>query len=213
VNFPGNSLFCEGNTGSATISHAVTLGVYCEQDGDSYYFSGDLFFECANSSSGLDFLYNEYGFSGLRYLCSESAVFGSGSSSAFTQVLPSVAIVTDTYWLTSADAACFKIDSGPRSPTAPTPPLPAPQSSAPITPSPTLGSTFPTIIPTMSQAVAPSKVEPAVVTKAPIGTRGNLPTFVPLERPSGSTSSAITARGASVGAVFACIAIGFAVFF
>jgi hypothetical protein len=187
VNFPGSSLSCESINGSATISHAVTLGVYCEVGPDSLYFSDDLFFECAKSSSGFDVLYDEYGFSGARYSCIESAVFGSGSSSA-SQLIASVAIVTDTYWLSGTDSSCLNIETGPSSPAA---------SRVPVTPTPTLGSNFPTRIPTMS----------------PTMSRGELPTSVSIEQPSDSSSSARTAIVASVGSVVAVIAIGLSAFY
>jgi hypothetical protein len=95
----------------------VTLGVYCNVASGQLYFYDDLYFECANDSYNFDRIFEMFGFDGIRYMCSTSATFPIGSSSANAQLIPDVASVTETYWLTNADEGCFEISNVPVAPT------------------------------------------------------------------------------------------------
>jgi hypothetical protein len=104
---------------------------------DPYYFYGDLYIECGNSSYSFDKPFSMYGFVGERYMCSTSVTFSTGSSDAVLKI-PDVSIVTDDTWLIALDDECFTRPVALSPPSVPVPVTLSPVSisSAPITAQP-----------------------------------------------------------------------------
>jgi hypothetical protein len=155
---------CESNAETATIQHAVTLGVYCtDQAPDNLYNFSDPYFECTESTDQFKELSGDgLGFNSTasRYACTTSAAFAPGSSSSNPQIISSVAITTDDYWLSAMNEPCFtSYVSAP----------PVQTTSAPVTPSPTVMNTaspslFPTSPPMDQLTSQPTNAPVAAVT-------------------------------------------------
>jgi hypothetical protein len=162
VTFPGSVVFCDGNNASAFIRHSVALGVYCDASPDPLYIYRDVYFECAETSHQFEVFADVTAY----YSCSESATFPAGSSSANTQIIPSVAVITDAYWLSDPSASCFTLSKAEAAPTAPaTPPI-------------TRNTNLPTSVPTSLLIV---------VSESPT----SRPTFVSDAPPSSSSSPTV----------------------
>jgi hypothetical protein len=202
VTYPGSTAFCDGNSVSTTVRHTVGLGVFCDRPDDDFFFYGDLFFECADLSDRFDVLFDEFGLNEQsHYVCSQSATFPAGSLSSNTQVLPSVAITTDEYWLTYSTDGCFKISPVPMTPT---PPTPSPITASPVSPFPTSG--LPTQSPTDKNPFPTKEPTNIPITVAvPSGTRSVPPTT---SEDSSSNVGAI-AGGIAAGVVVLAVAAFF----
>jgi hypothetical protein len=205
VTFPGSVAFCDGNNASAFIRHSVTLGVYCDVSPDPFYIYSDAYFECPEASHQFDVLDNTY------FLCSESATFAAGSSSANTQIIPSVAITTEEYWLSNPREGCFtQIQSGdtPIAPTTNTPVTP------PITANTNLPTSLPTFVPeaptflslspTRAKAAFPSNQPNNPSVMEPTAPNETAPAIV---EPTVTDSSSSSVIGPAIGGVVAGLLI------
>jgi hypothetical protein len=208
-------VFCESNTLAATIQHVVTLGVYCtDLPPDNPYFFDDLYFECTESTAQFVVLTDDKLFNSTfnRHGCTASAEFASGSTSSNPQILSSVAITTDDYWLSRMDQGCF---------TRYVSAAPVLMTNAPVTPSPTvvMNTTGPSLFPTLSPVdapIRPSTNPPAVAVEAPTQPREATPTLTVQSSDSSNNNDSGKVIGGVVGGIVAGIAImslvGFFVF-
>jgi hypothetical protein len=211
VTFPGSVVFCDSNNASAFIRHSVTLGVYCDASPDPFYIYNDAYFECPEASHQFDISTDPSAY----YSCSESATFAAGSSSANTQIIPSVAITTEEYWLSDPREGCFtQIQSGdiPIAPTTTTPVTP------PITANTNLPTSLPTfapeaptflsLSPNQAKAVFPSNQPNNPSVMEPTTPRETAPAIV---EPTVTDSSSSSVIGPAIGGVAAGLLVIIAV--
>jgi hypothetical protein len=200
VTYSAASAFCESNSLSATIQHAVTLGVFCtDRPQDNPYFFSDVYFECTKSTDKFDFITGEnigFNSTGGRDGCTASAKFAPSSSASATQTISSVAITTDDTWLSVMDEACY------------TPYV----SAAPVvSPSPTvvMNTTGPSLFPTLSPTDAPITlpINPPVAVAVPNQGGATTPTL-PGRPASSSNNDNVALIGGVVGGIGAAIVIG-----
>jgi hypothetical protein len=194
-------VFCESNTLSATIQHAVTMGVYCtDLPPDNPFFYSDFYFECTESTAQLDLLTDDTIFNSTsnRYGCTAFKTFASGSTSSSPQIISSVAITTDDLWLFRMDVGCFTRYV----------------SAAPVvSPSPTvvMNTTGPSLFPTLSPTDAPISppINPpvAVAVAVPIQPREDTPTLTGQSTESSNDNSGALIGGV-VGGIGAAIVFG-----
>jgi hypothetical protein len=167
----------------------------------------DFYFECAELDDHFDIEFKgDYGLEEAINICGRSATFPAGSLSDNTQLISSAAIVTDDFWLTETDIACYDLKSAPSNPSAPSPPA-SPPTASPVSPFPTAG--LPTEYPTEVKVPVQSPIEQtrvptkqptspsiAVPVEAPDGQRS-----VPTAAPKKSSSNAGAIAGGSVAGV------------
>ena len=190
--------------------------MFCTLDtGSKIFFYNDLYFECADDSYSFDILL-DYGFDGLRYVCSTSASFPIGSSAADALVIPDVAIVTDEYWLQDTYDGCFTIDRVPTAPTvsAPVPVLvPAPVAVPSFIAAP---ATVPTSISVPVPVNSPTTTLPVPTLPQTTTSPTNMPLLEPPAVPRGenpitqqsSSTDSKSPIGAIVGGIAGGIVIG-----
>lgn len=205
VTYPGSTAFCDGNSVSTTVRHAVGLGIFCDRPSGQFYYHGDLFLECTDASDHFDVLYGEFGLDMFEnYICSQSASFPAGSLATSTQVLSSTGITTEEFWLTDATEGCFTFTSVPRTPTTPSPPTPSPATNSPI-------SSFPTASPI--EVKLPTNA-PFKEIGAPTSESTNIPISSPIVVPVVSRSAPPTTSedsSSNAGAIAGGVIVGVAV--
>jgi hypothetical protein len=136
-----------------------------------------------------------------NYICSQSATFPAGSLSTNTQVLPSVGITTEEYWLTDATQGCFTFTAVPQTPTAPTPPTPSPVTNSPVSRFPTESPTeqkLPTQSPAKEIATPTTSMPLLEPIAGPVGPRSAPPT---------TSESSSSNAGAIAGGIVAGVAV------
>jgi hypothetical protein len=137
IEYPEQVAFCNGNTQSAYVRHAVQLGIYCNDGAREFGFFDDLFFECGAEQDQFDYL-DASRLDGSRYTCSETSTFPIGSTASQTQLVHRVSVTTDQTWVLYPDENCYTNSSSPSppvaSPTFTNVPLITSPSKAPATP-------------------------------------------------------------------------------
>jgi hypothetical protein len=196
VTFPESPVVCRSSNEAVGVRHAVTLGVSCEDKSSKYTFYGDLFFECSERSNNYEIIIDDFGIEGVRLACFETVTFPIGSTQGYSQVLPTVAVTTDEFWLAGSDGLCWDQVAVPQGPTAPTSSIPV---VMPVTASPTITTSDPT--------VAPSDATTMKATNSPI----NAAPAVPFTTSAPITRSTKTSSGVVVGGVVGGIAAGIAI--
>lgn len=192
VTFPGSTAFCDGNSESTILRHAVSLSLFCDLATEDFYYGGDLYFECADVSNEFDRYINRYGLQGAKYVCTQYSSFPASSLPSDVQGVSSASITMDDYWLSDAEQGCFS--SAVVKPIAPTPPTGSPVSPYPTSGLPTQAPFDDNSVPSNEPISSPETVPVAV----PFGTRSAPPTA------SDDSSSSV---GAIAGGIVAGVAV------
>jgi hypothetical protein len=173
----------------------VTLGVGCGIAYD-FFFYDDLFFECVKASHDFDKIVDEFGIVGVGLACRESVLFEIGS--ILSQVIPTVGITTNDYWLSGSDGDCFsqELAAAPQSSLVPTP------SESPTTSFPTVASDAP---PTMKRSESPNTVPTVPPTAKRSESPSTVPT-VPFNNDTASVPTFVLSKNNSSGVVFGVVA-------
>jgi hypothetical protein len=189
IEYPEQDAFCNGNSISTAVRHAVQLGVYCDggTGAGEYGVFNDFFFDCGYQHNQFDYLFDTY-----RYTCYESATFPSGSNASLTQTIAPVAISTDMNWVVSdSNKYCSQSERTPVvSPT--TAPVTSSPTSAHVTSSPSKVVTIP----------SPTRM-PAIATPAPMIS----PSSLKAQEEQSSTSNGGPPVGAIVGGAIGAIVV------
>lgn len=180
IEYTGADAYCEGNSLSATVRHALQLGIVCDFAGVETYFS-DILSECFNARHEFD-LIDEFGADDgdLRFTCLETATFPPGSTANDAQTLPRLEMGTDPLWTIDPYSGCFNLTKVPQ----PTFPPTQVVTGAPLeTFKPTVAPNQPTVAPRVSPSPTVSRVNPMI----PISSTINA--TAPLSVPPGALSS------------------------
>lgn len=194
VRYPTSTIDCSGNTVPVTIRTATTLGVMCQiSSTEEFYYHGDLLVECNELSHDFEIAFDKYGFSGERYVCSESVTFPIGSSISSTQIVPSVVISTDEYWLQDP-TGCYTVEENTFTSTT------TPITSPPVTVAPTFATAVPSVMNSQSPTTtvvsshSPTTVVPTSMVPSFFPTKETIPPSVvnrTTEAPHGALSGVI----------------------
>jgi hypothetical protein len=212
VSLGESSVFCDSNSVVVDVRHVVTLGAFCE--GLPLYFSGDLFFECAEQEYNFEVFANRFGKEGERFACFESVTLPIGSTQSTTKLLPSVAVTTDAFWLSGGDGRCFdQTLLNVTSAGTPPPTVPIPATNPPIAPQPTISNSNPTNAP-IAVPVAPFNSPLSITTLKPANAPTSAPavpispfTPLPVDLQSEESSNSGVVVGSVIGGIGAGIAI------
>jgi hypothetical protein len=209
------------------VSHAVTLGIYCDVAAIPYLVSNNLYLECADAEYELDQLFtNMDGVEVSRYGCGTLVKFPAFNIYN-SKTIPDVSIVTGDSWLTNTDPSCYTTSISNPTTLVTTEPVYAPTNNVPASLFPTsntpTGATAPIIstetpAPTLrtstSSTTLPSMKSPSSADKLPTtapqtnssAARISSP-VAPRETPKSSSNDSFSSIGPVVGGVVAVVVI------